>query len=336
MKTLICTTPGHLEFIEREKPVLREGMTIIRIKRIGICGTDLHAFEGTQPYFQYPRVLGHELAAVIEETSEKDFRIGDAVTIIPYFHCGHCIACRRGKPNCCTSLKVCGVHIDGGMTELLEVPSGSVMPVSGLELEELALIEPLAIAAHAVKRADITPGEFVLVMGAGPIGLGVMELAAREGAQVIAMDRNKDRLLFCEEKLKVGHIIDATLADRDEKINAITGGNMPTLVIDATGNREAIISGFSYLAHGGKYVLVGLQKEPITFSHPEFHKKEATLMSSRNATKDDFGYVIDCLRKKEIDAYRFITHRLGFDALKEQFKPLLNPANKVIKAIVDL
>jgi 2-desacetyl-2-hydroxyethyl bacteriochlorophyllide A dehydrogenase len=336
MKTLICTTPGHFEYVEREKPSLKEGYTLLRIQRIGICGTDLHAFEGTQPYFQYPRVLGHELAAVIEETDAEGFKKGDAVTFIPYFNCGKCIACRNGKPNCCTSINVCGVHIDGGMTEYLSVPSYSLLHSEGLSFDELALVEPLAIGAHAVRRAAVVPGEFVLVIGAGPIGLGTMEFSRIAGGNVIAMDINEDRLKFCKEKLKINLVINAASSDVMKELKQITSGDMPTVVIDATGNLKAINNGFQYLAHGGRYVLVGLQKENISVSHPEFHKREATLMSSRNATNDDFRHVIESMKKKFVDPSTYISHRVGFDEVKENFESWLNPANKVIKAMVSM
>src|SRR5471030_1811554 len=172
METLVCTAPGNLEYRTGEKPVLTAGHAIIKIKRIGICGTDLHAFEGTQPYFEYPRILGHELSGELVECDEAPgFDPGDPVTFIPYFNCGACIACRNGKPNCCVNLKVCGVHIDGGMAEYLSVPSCSLIHAQGLSYDALALVEPLAIGAHGIARACLKPGEFVLVIGAGPIGL---------------------------------------------------------------------------------------------------------------------------------------------------------------------
>src|SRR6476659_8156967 len=182
MNTLVCTTPGVFEYTRLEKPGLTKGNAIIKIKRIGVCGTDLHAFEGTQPYLEYPRVLGHELAGqLVEFDDAPGFEKGEAVTFIPYFNCGKCIACRNGKGNCCTDIQVCGVHIDGGMTEYLSVPSYSLVKSQGLSYDELALVEPLAIGAHGVRRAAVQPGEFVLVIGAGPIGLGTMEFARIAG-----------------------------------------------------------------------------------------------------------------------------------------------------------
>ena len=337
MKTLVCTKPGEFNYATAEQPQLQTGRAIIKIKRIGICGTDLHAFEGTQPYFEYPRILGHELSGeLIAADDAAGFKIGEVVTFIPYFSCGKCIACRKGKQNACVNMKVCGVHQDGGMVEYLSVPSSSLIHGEGLSADALALVEPLAIGAHAVRRAGITKDEFVLVVGAGPIGLGTMEFVRAAGGKVIALDTNDARLKFCKETLKVDHIINAMDADVIEQLKSITNGDMPTVVMDATGNLKAINNAFQYMSHGARYILIGLQKGEISFSHPEFHKREATLMSSRNATRADFEQVISLIKRKEIDPTVFITHRVGFDQVKDEFKGWLNPANGVIKAMVEI
>ena len=337
MKTLVCTEPGKFDYEERSDPAAEKGQVVLGIKQVGVCGTDLHAYEGTQPFFNYPRVLGHELAAdIVDVNGATGFSTGEAVTIIPYFNCGQCIACRSGKPNCCASIKVCGVHIDGGMTQYLSVPAYSLLHGGGLSYDELALVEPLAIGAHGVRRAGVAPGEFVLVIGAGPIGLGIMELARIAGGQVIAMDINEGRLAFCKDKLKVAHTIDARLADTMEQLKDITKGDMPTVVIDATGSLKAINNAFQYMAHGARYVLVGLQKGDISFPHPEFHKREATLMSSRNATREDFQLVMDSMKNGKVSPANYITHRVPFDAVGTEFAGWLNPANGVIKAMITL
>ncbi|MCF0060348.1 zinc-binding alcohol dehydrogenase family protein [Dyadobacter chenwenxiniae] len=337
MEVLVCTTPGEFAYQQAEKPALTPGNTIIKIKRIGICGTDLHAFEGTQPFFNYPRILGHELAGEIVETDgAPEFSVGEAVTFIPYFNCGKCVACRNNKPNCCTSIRVSGVHIDGGMSEYLSVPSYSLVHGNGLSFDELALVEMLSIGAHGIRRANVEQNEMVLVVGAGPIGLGTMEFARIAGANVIALDINDARLAFCREKLGVAHTINALTDNVLEKLNEITNGDMPTVIVDATGNLRAINTAFSYLAHGGRYVLVGLQKGEISFSHPEFHKREATLMSSRNATRADFEHVIGSMKNGLIDPTTYITHRVTFGQVKDEFEGWLDPANGVIKAMVSV
>ncbi|GAB3224789.1 zinc-binding alcohol dehydrogenase family protein [Spirosoma arcticum] len=335
MNTLVCTTPGQFAYQQMQKPELTAGNAILKVRQIGICGTDLHAFEGTQPFFNYPRILGHELATeFVEADGAPDFSPGEAITFIPYFNCGHCIACRSGKPNCCIQLQTAGVHIDGGMVDYLSVPSYSLVHGGGLGYDELALVEPLAIGAHGVRRAAIQAGEFVLVVGAGPIGLGIMEFARIAGGTVIALDLNKTRLTFCREQLGVPHTINAAATDVLDQLREITNGDMPTVVIDATGSLRAINTAFAYLAHGGRYVLVGLQKADISVSHPEFHKREATLMSSRNATRADFDLVIASMKEGLINPTTYITHRVGFDQVSREFSSWLDPANSVIKAMV--
>jgi 2-desacetyl-2-hydroxyethyl bacteriochlorophyllide A dehydrogenase len=337
MQTLVCTKPGSFQYRSCEKPELIPGHAIIKIARVGICGTDLHAFEGTQPYFSYPRILGHELAGeLVAAEGAAGFEIGEKVTIMPYLNCGQCIACRSNKPNCCVNLQVSGIHRDGGMVEYLSVPSYTLVHGEGLSVNALALLEPLSVGAHGVRRAAIEPGEFVLVVGAGPIGMGTMEFARIAGANVIALDINEGRLQFCKEKLQVDHIIHASSPDVIGQLREITNGDMPTLVFDVTGNLKAINHAFQYMAHGGRYVLIGLQKGDISFSHPEFHKREGTLMSSRNATRQDFAHVIASIQKGEINPTTYITHRVAFDKVADEFKFFLNPGGGVIKAMIEM
>lgn len=337
MKTLVCTRPGRFEYTTGEQPELKCGQAIIKIKRIGICGTDFQAFEGTQSFLKYPRILGHELSGELVAVDDAPgFEIGEAVTFIPYFCCGQCIACRIGKQNACVNIKICGVHQDGGMVEYLSVPSFCLIHGEGLSYDALALVEPLAIGAHGVRRAGITKDEFVLVIGAGPIGLGTMEFARIAGGKVIALDVNYERLKFCKEQLKVEYAINAMNAEVVQELETITKGDMPTVVIDATGNLKAINNVFQYMAHGARYVLIGLQKGKIRFRHPESHKRQITLMSSRRATRKDFEYVIACMKRKEVDPTTYITHRVFFDQVKDEFERWLNPVNGVIKAMVEM
>jgi 2-desacetyl-2-hydroxyethyl bacteriochlorophyllide A dehydrogenase len=231
-------------------------------------------------------------------------------------------------------MRVFGVHIDGGMREFVTVPNHALLKSEGLSLDELALVEPLAIGAHAVKRAAVTKGEFVLVIGAGPIGLGIAQFARIAGAHVIVVDVNDDRLQFCTTHVGVKHTINPLKQDVMEALKQITSNNMPTVVMDASGNLKAINNAFAYLAHGGRYVLVGLQKEHISFSHPEFHKREATLMSSRNANVSDFEHVMECIKNGLVQPVNYITHKVAFDEVATQFETWLHPNSKVVKAVV--
>jgi 2-desacetyl-2-hydroxyethyl bacteriochlorophyllide A dehydrogenase len=316
MQTWTCTQPGNFELQETEMPHRASGYSLLKVRAIGICGTDIHAFAGNQPFFQYPRILGHELA--LEVVESESFVAGELVTIIPYFNCETCDACQRAKPNCCENIQVFGVHIDGGMREYISVEDRFILPGNGLSAEELALVEPLSIAAHGVRRGKIQAGEKVLVMGAGPIGLFTIMMAKIQGAEVEVSEPNAARLEFCKENLG---------------ISSATKTNYQT-VIDATGNKVAIESGFAKIAHGGQYILIGLQKEAISFIHPEFHKREATLMSSRNATIEDFHYVMDLLRTQKIDVKPFISHRMDWLEVGNEFQTIHEPVRKIIKAII--
>ncbi|QJB31934.1 zinc-binding alcohol dehydrogenase family protein [Chitinophaga oryzae] len=335
MKVISCSKPGKLEYRDVPEPVCLPGYSIIKIRRIGICGTDIHAFGGTQPYFTYPRVLGHELAAEFVMGDAPRLHSGDLVTIIPYHHCGSCIACRSGHTNCCQQMQVIGVHADGGMAELLAVPSHLLLPAAGLAPDRLALVEPFAIAAHGVRRAAISPGEDVLVVGAGPIGLAVMEMAVIAGAQVIAMDVNDYRLAWAKKITGVKAALHAQDEYLDEQLKDLTKGDMPAVVIDATGHLNAINNAFRWMSHAGRYVLVGLQRENITFSHPEFHKREGTLLSSRNATRQDFDLVLENIRTGRITPEKYITRYLHFNDVAEEFPSLTTDAN-IVKAMISL
>lgn len=337
MKSIVCEQPNQFMMIETEQPVPKKGEALIRVRRIGICGTDIHAYGGNQPFFTYPRVLGHELSGHIESISENTLglEVGDQVSIIPYMECGECIACKNGKTNCCTDMKVLGVHIEGGMSEWITVPYNHLVKTEGLTLDQSAMIEPLSIGAHAVRRATIKEGEFALVIGAGPIGLGVMAFAKEQGAQVIAMDVNDERLAFAHKWANCDYVLNV-LDNPLEKLAEVTNGEMPTVVFDATGNARSMTDAFNYPAHGGKLIYVGLVKSDISFNDPEFHKKELTLMGSRNAIREDFTYVVNAVKNGVVDLNQYITHRAHFNEMIQQFEGWLTPEAKVIKAIVEI
>ncbi|MFB9324523.1 zinc-binding alcohol dehydrogenase family protein [Paenibacillus aurantiacus] len=339
MKGIVCEEIEAFRYVEDlPEPALTDGHAIVRIRRIGICGTDYHAFKGNQPFFRYPRILGHELSGVIDQIGDNDagLAIGDTVAIIPYLHCGRCLACRRGITNCCMDMQVLGVHRDGGMRERLSVPISHLLQARRLTFDEAAMVEPLAIGAHAVRRAEVAAGDTVLVIGAGPIGLGVMAFAKHAGARVIAMDMNEERLAFCAAWANTDETIRASEPDAKRLLADMTNGEFPVAVFDATGNAASMTQSFEWAAHGGKLVFVGLVKGDISFSDPEFHKRELTLMGSRNATLADFEQVMDVLGSRKLDIGSYITHRASFDEMIESFGTWLNPASKVIKAIVEL
>lgn len=322
---------------EVPSPTCGDGEALVNIRRIGICGTDLHAYQGNQPFFTYPRVLGHELSGVIAKVGDnpEGLKRGDEVVIAPYLACGTCVACRDGKTNCCTDLSLIGVHQDGGMCESISIPTHQLLKANGLSLEQMAIVECLGIGAHAVRRAQIQRGEFTLVVGAGPIGMGAMQFARIAGGDVIAMDINDQRLAYCQYNLGVRHTINA-LNDPHGQLKKITGGDYPTKVLEATGSPKSMQVGFDYVAHGGSYILIGFAKADISFHDPEFHKRETSLLASRNATIDDMKDVIKAMSDGEIETDTFITHRVAFDDMLNHFESWLTPETQVIKAMVEL
>ncbi|MHA7580548.1 zinc-binding alcohol dehydrogenase family protein [Paenibacillus vandeheii] len=337
MRVVICEEINRLALQDIAEPQRTENQALVSIRRIGICGTDLHAYKGNQPFFTYPRVLGHELAGIIEEIgpNETGLKPGDQVSIIPYLHCGHCIACRSGKTNCCVSMQVMGVHVDGGMRERIVVPVSHLIQAEGLTLDETAMIEPLSIGAHAVRRARLRPGDQVVVIGAGPIGLGVMAFAKQAGARVTAIDRNVDRLELSRTWAGVDALVQAN-EQAAQHVAEITDGDYATAVFDATGNMHSMNDAIHYVAHGGQLIFVGLVKADISFHDPDFHKREMSILGSRNATREDFEQVMSILREKKLNMDDYITHRANFDQLPVTIDTWLQPDSHVVKAIVEL
>jgi 2-desacetyl-2-hydroxyethyl bacteriochlorophyllide A dehydrogenase len=338
LKTVTLLRPGHFEHTDVPfDDSLREGEALVKILCIGICGTDLHAFRGKQPFFSYPRILGHELAVEVIALAgdSHGLKIGDCCAVEPYLDCGKCQACRRGLTNCCEELKVLGVHTDGGMVEYLKVPTGKLHPSNRLKKEQLALVETLAIGGHAVERAEVESQDLVLVVGAGPIGLSVIEFVKRSGATLVVADRDENRLRFCREKMGVVHTLLATDTFPQE-LRQLLNGDLPTVVFDATGNAESMKQSFEYCAHGGKLVFVGLFQGDVSFHDPTFHRRELTLLASRNATSHTFRTIINAIENGRMDTSPWITHRVPFDQLPALFPDLLKPENSVIKAVVDM
>ncbi|GEC72495.1 2-desacetyl-2-hydroxyethyl bacteriochlorophyllide A dehydrogenase [Flavobacterium flevense] len=333
MKYIVCEKPGEFLLKEKEAPIRQENEALLQINKVGICGTDLHAYAGNQAFFTYPRILGHELASTVLEIGDnpKEIKAGDKVVVMPYISCQKCIACRNGKTNCCTNIKVLGVHTDGGMQEQITVPANILLPANHLSNDQMAIVEPLAIGAHAVRRAAITAGETVAVIGCGPIGIGIMKLAQIAGAKVIAIDMNEQRLAYAKEKIGVDYTLVAG-ENTVEAIKEITNGDLCTAVFDASGHKGALETAPKYMSHGGRFVLVGLSKGEIAYSHPAIHAKEMTLMCSRNATTEDFEHVINIIDQFPTES--FITHSVPFNEMIKNFDSWLNTTSGVIKATV--
>lgn len=341
MKTLLLEAPGRLIATDTPPPAAPgPGQALVRVHRIGVCGTDIHAFHGRQPFFTYPRILGHELGVeVLAVASDVTcVRIGDRCAVEPYLHCGKCIACRRGKPNCCSSLHVLGVHTDGGHREQFLLPAAKLHPSARLDYDQLALVETLGIGAHAVERANVQSGETVAVIGAGPIGLSAIQFALAAGARVLVIDVNDSRLAFCRDRLGItaADLIDARSADVVARLKELTNGDLPTVVFDATGNPKSMASAFEYPAHGGRLVFIGLFPGDVTFNDPNFHRRELTLLASRNSRPEDFRRIIDLIESGRVDTTPWITHRSTIDDVPAVFESWTRPETGVLKAIITL
>jgi 2-desacetyl-2-hydroxyethyl bacteriochlorophyllide A dehydrogenase len=307
MDVVVCRQPGELAAERRPVPTAAEGDVLVRVKRVGMCGTDMHIYRGTQPYVTYPRIMGHEISGIVAApAASSNLREGDQVYIVPYLSCGTCSTCRKHKPNCCMRLEVLGVHRDGALAGFVSLPERFVCPAPGVTIEEAAMIEFLSIVAHAVRRADVRTGQRIVVSGAGPIGIACALFSHLRGGDVLVLDTRAERLAVCQNSLGVQALgVDDTI---DERLRDLTRGDMFDIVFDATGSPAAMQHGFGYIAHGGLYVLVSIVNADIAFSDPEFHKREATLISIRNATREDFDYVLACMRAGKVPTRALHTH----------------------------
>jgi len=326
--------PGQFIAVDGPPPAPAPGDALVRVHRIGICGTDLHAFAGRQPFFSYPRILGHELGVeVIDPGSDPNgLEAGDRCSVEPYLNCGRCIACRAGRSNCCAELKCLGVHIDGGMRPELAVPARKLHRSRTLTYDQLALVETLAIGAHAVDRAAIGPDDFVLVIGAGPIGLSVSQFVQVRGATLAVMDVRESRLAFCRRQFDAAHTL-APGADTVEELRSIGGGELPTVVMDATGSARSMAGTFDLPAQGARIVFVGLFQGDIHFNDPNFHRRELTLLASRNALADDFREIIRLVESGRINLMPWITHRFDLADTPQRF-PEIAACPDVIKTLI--
>lgn len=335
MKTLTLHEPGRWIATDTPEPGgPAPGEVLVRVHRIGICGTDIHAYHGTHPLFTYPRVPGHELGVEVVRVGQgvDNLAPGDRCAVEPYMTCGMCPACRAGKTNCCETLQCLGVHVDGGMREYIVVPADKLHPSRQLGYEALALVETLGIGRHAVERARVAPGECVAVVGLGPIGLTVAAFAKLAGARVVGIDVSEHRIAAARMLLGVKTL----RLDPSESIQSqwATGfGDRPAAVFDATGNRASMQNAFHLPSHGGRLVMVGLVIGDLTFDDPAFHRKELTLLASRNATADDFRAIIRQIEANKIDTAAWITHTCPVEALPAELDAWLTPGAGLLKGM---
>ena len=333
MRAISCAAPGELVLIDIERPELKSGWVRVGICHIGICGTDYHIYEGKHPFLQYPRIMGHELSGVVlDANGASGLADGDAVVINPYLPCYQCPACREGKTNCCETLTVIGVHGDGGMAEEIVMPEANLYKAEGLSLRDAAMVEFLAIGAHAVRRTELKPGWRVLVVGGGPIGLGAAFFARIAGADVTILDAAAD-------KLEAARGFGFGAAGLDERDGAAFKARMGTgfdAVFDATGVIPAMNQAVGYCRNGGALTLVGVVKGTLSWEDPEIHRRELTIRASRNATREDFDHVMASIRNGGVPTDRLATHATSFDDVPVNLPKWAHERNGLIKAIITL
>jgi 2-desacetyl-2-hydroxyethyl bacteriochlorophyllide A dehydrogenase len=333
MKAVVCREPGKIDIEDRPSPTAQSGKALIRIRRVGLCGTDFHIYSGRHPFLAYPRVMGHELSGEIEAIAAgSSLRPGQLVAINPYLACGVCIACRKGKPNACVHISVLGVHADGGMAEMLSVPESALIDATGLTPDEAAMLEFLAIGAHAVARSTVGAGDRVLIVGAGPIGVAAGLFARLNGADITMIDTRQARLDYARDHLGFDHVAlaDTTLA---EALLDRSDGEMFDIVFDATGSLIAMAQSLHYVAHGGTLVFVGVAPGDLILPDPELHKRETTVMASRNALSSDFERVKQAMLDGKIPVSALHTHSFDAQNMATRLPQLIDDADHVLKAI---
>jgi alcohol dehydrogenase len=338
MKALCLPEPGRWETIDvPEPPAPATGEALVRVHRVGICGTDVSGYLGKMPFFSYPRIPGHELGVEVIAVGDdvSNVKPGDRCSVEPYVNNPDSYASRKGLPNCCNDLQVMGVHTDGGLRDRFIVPARKLHVGNDLEYDELALVETLAIGCHAVDRAAPAVDEHVLVIGAGPIGLATIVFLRLIGCPVIVCDFNEQRLAFCRDAMGV----DATVVAGDgviDRLKDACGGERPEVIIDATGHNGSMSDACGMLAPGGRLCFVGITTQEVSFKHPILHVVEGSILCSRNAHPRDFAKIIRLIGRGCIDTTPWITHRVAFADVPDQFETLTRPETGVIKAVIEL
>ncbi|MBT6156726.1 MAG: zinc-binding alcohol dehydrogenase family protein [Planctomycetaceae bacterium] len=340
MKTIRLEEPRNLQHADIGEPDSPgPGQALVRTHRMGICGTDYSGYLGKMPFISYPLILGHELGVEVLEVGDgvTNVAVGEKCSVEPYMNCGTCYPCRRGNTNCCETLNVIGVMVDGGLCERFLIRADKLHPSEILSYEQLALVETLGIGCHATDRAKPKQGDHVLIIGAGPIGLATLEFTRLTGAEITVMDVVESRLEFCRETYGVPHTVlfKGDGSEFDQMLE-ITGGDKYAVVTDATGSDKSMSTALAYVAHTGSLVYLGITTKEISFFQAAMHKPELTIKSSRNALAADFTRIISLIEDGTINTGPWITHRTSFDDVIGEFETFTRPESGVIKAVIEV
>lgn len=329
MRTVTLERPGEFSFGQAGTPeAAGPGEALVRVLTVGICGTDLHAFEGKQPFFNYPRILGHELAVEVLSTGDgvEGVKPGDRCAVNPYITCGVCGACRRGRTNCCARMSVFGVHTDGGMRDVIVLPAKLLYPCEKLAPAQIPLVETLSVGCHAVGRAGVEPGDRAIVLGAGPIGLSVIEFLRAAGAGIGVVEKMPERLEFAARHYGLKRCYPSHTEARQEEPS--------WLVFDCTGDRESMEEAIHLLEQGGKLIFVGLVNEKVSLFDPDLHRREATILASRNSTPDEHRRVLHLMETGGIDVSAWPTEITAPEKMQERFPLWARREAGIVKAVI--
>jgi len=339
MKAFFIQEPGRGFIGEVEKPQVGEGEILLNIKKIGYCGSDLKSFRGQNPLVSYPRIPGHEISAVIEETAQGvpiEFQVGDAVTVVPYTNCGQCAACIQKRPNACKFNETLGVQREGALTEFIVVPWEKVLKANTLNASELSIVEPLAVGFHCSRRGQIEKGDIVLVFGCGMIGIGAICRALKSGAIVIAVDIDDEKLSLAKE-IGAHFIINSLHCNLEKEVNKITNNMGPRVVLEAVGIGDTFILDVDMVSYAGRVVYVGYVADPVSYETKKFLLKELQIRGSRGAEKEDFVEVINYLQTvTSFPIERIITKEYEFTEAEKAFKEWDSHTRDFTKIIVKI
>ena len=317
-----------------------KGDALVRVHRMGVCGTDVGCYLGKFPFFAFPRIPGHELGVEVVAVGQgvANVKPGDRCCVEPYLNCGKCDSCQRGHTNCCEHNQTFGVMCDGGLTEQVILPARKLHPTGSLTYEQAALVETLAIGCHAIDRGAPNRGENALILGAGPIGLSALEFARLAEANVIVADINQQRLDFVTQAMGVTKTVLLKGKDQDiEVIRQLGDGRLADVVVDATGNNRSMVRAFEFAAFAGRVVYVGITQNDLQFPHAAvFHRRELTLLASRNAMPEDFRRIIRLIEQGKIDTNPWMTHHAPFEEVPNVFDRWIAPDSGVIKAMIEV
>lgn len=310
MKAIKIFHDKKLEVIDIEKPkTLQEGEVLLKLHYIGFCGSDLSTFRGRNTMALNPVIPGHEIGATIEAVGvgvPKGLKPGMVVTCNPYTNCGKCASCRNERVNACQHNETLGVQRDGAMREYIVLPWEKVIPAGLLSPTACALIEPMSVGFHAVSRAQVTDIDVVVVIGCGMVGMGAIVRSALRGATVVAIDIDEDKLVMAKE-VGASYIINSTTEDVHLRLQEITGGYGPDVIIEAVGSAPTYQLAVEEVAFTGRVVCIGYSKSEVTFQTKYFVQKELDIRGSRNALPQDFRAVIHYLERGKCPIKKLIT-----------------------------